>query len=72
MSESVLSGGLKAGEDQTLGDLLDAIVERIQSGQSVDLESWVREHPQHEAQSADTLAHGADHDSTGRRGDADR
>jgi serine/threonine protein kinase len=49
MSESVLSGGLKAGEDQTLGDLLDAIVERIQSGQSVDLESWVREHPQHEA-----------------------
>ena len=48
MNESVANNASRLGDDQTLGDLLEGIVEGIQSGQPIDIEQWIREHPEHE------------------------
>ena len=36
--------------DSALGALIDALADRLQAGQHVDLEACVRDHPEHEAQ----------------------
>ena len=49
MSALASSGASSASEDPSLGHLLEVVVEQLQSGQAVDVEELVRQHPQHEA-----------------------
>ena len=49
MPDSVPSSRSRLDDDQTLSDLLEAIVERLQSGESMDVEQWILEHPEHES-----------------------
>ena len=49
MPDSVPSSGSRPDDDQTLSDLLEAIVARLQSGESIDVEQWILEHPEHES-----------------------
>src|SRR4051812_50165049 len=36
--------------DSALGALIDALADRLQAGEAVDLEACVRDHPEHESQ----------------------